>query len=414
MVTLFMFVVKLYRYFAYFLLNALVSIGRSTEDSSCVLLVRLDAIGDFILWTDAARTIANYYRAQGKSTVLVANASWAAWAQELRIFDDVISLNRREFEFNLSYRYQLSRRIRHLGCSVVVQTTFSREFIFGDAIVRASGARERIGFAGDYQNTSRWQRLISDGWYTRLIPSDTSPHMVLVRNAEFVRGLIGCPFRAKVPKLREICAIEVDTHFTAEVHPGEPYYVLFPGASWDGRRWPADNFSKIAEILYEETGWRGVICGGSADSDIADAVCRQTHVPLVNWTNRTNLSQLVYVLSGAQLLVSNETSAIHIAAALGVRSVCLLGGGHFGQFMPYEVEDTDERPLPVAVTHKLPCFGCNWCCIYKVEKGEPVPCIEQITVAQVSSVIRNLLKLNSFSNKADFKDIVNEIRPITS
>lgn len=408
--TLFSFFCKLYSYLAYLLIDMLASIGGSKEDADRVLLIRLDAIGDFILWIDAAQAIAKHYHVQGKRTVLIANSAWAAWAHDLQIFDDVISLDCREFAKNLYYRYHFGRRIRRLGCSIAVHPTYSREFIFGDAIVHMCRARERIGFAGDYLGISPWQKRISDRWYTQLIPSDTAPHMVLFRNAEFVRGLIGNPFCAKVPDLRAIRAIREDSDFSGEVGPGENYYVLFPGAGWDGRRWPLGNFSKVAEILHKETGWRGVVCGSPADANLAKDLCAQTDTPLLNWAGRTNLSQLAAVLSGAQLLISNETSAIHMAAALGVPAVCLLGGGHFGQFMPYEVEVVEERPLPVAVIHKLPCFGCNWRCIYDVPKGQPVPCVEQITIEEVMLVIRNLLNLSPISNDADARDIVREIR----
>jgi ADP-heptose:LPS heptosyltransferase len=113
---------------------------------------------------------------------------------------------------------------------------------------------------------------------------------------------------------------------------------------------------------------------------------------LLNWAGRTNLSQLTAVLAGAKLLLANETSATHLAAAAGVPAVCLLGGGHFGRFMPYEAEESDERPLPQAVIHRRDCFGCNWLCKYKVAEGEPVPCVEGITVADVWETIQGILQ----------------------
>jgi hypothetical protein len=40
-------------------------------------------------------------------------------------------------------------------------------------------------------------------------------------------------------------------------------------------------------------------------------------------------------------------------------------------------------PLPVAVTHKMECFGCNWSCVYRVPKGRPMPCVERVSVESV-------------------------------
>ena len=391
MIKLFGMLTRLAKFCSHFLVSELITINSFKIDTSCVLIVRLDAIGDFILWSDAGQAIANYYKAQGKRVVLLANSAWASWAGELKIFDDVIPLVRREFDQNLIYRYRIGRKIRRLGCSTVVQPTYSREFLFGDAIVGMSGAREKLGSVGDYSNITGWQKRISDRWYTRLVPAESAQCMELIRNAEFVRGLTGSEFRARVPDLRDHSPTQSDVAFSAEVSKGESYYVLFPGASWAGKQWPLRRFGEIAEILHKKTGWLGVVCGGADDTSLGEELCRQTDVPLLNWTGCTNLSQLTSVISGAQLLLANDTSAAHIAAAVGVRTVCVLGGGHFGRFMPYEVETRDDRPLPVAVLHKMPCFGCNWRCIYDVPKTKPTPCIEEIMTAQVWSVIEQVI-----------------------
>ena len=357
-----------------------------------VLIIRLDTIGDFVLWLDAAQATLKHYRAQGKSVVLVANSTWAEWAKDLAIFDEVIALDRRKYSLNLRYRYHLGRSIRMLSCTIAVQPAYSRELLMSDSVVRISGARERIGSAGGTSNIRLWQKRISDRWYTRLIYSNSAPCMELLRNAEFVRGLGVVDFLAKVPDLHAVSALQKDESFLTAMPVDQPYYVLFPGASWDGRQWPVDHFVQIAEQLYRKTGWHGVVCGGSTDRGLAENLCGQSSAPLLNWAGRTDLSQLAAILSAAQLLLTNETSATHIAAACGVAAVCILGGGHYGRFMPYEVEQADGRPLPRAIIHQMSCFGCNWQCIYQRSNGVPVPCIERITVDEVWEAICEMLE----------------------
>ncbi|WP_158785760.1 glycosyltransferase family 9 protein [Granulicella sp. L46] len=365
---------------------------KGTLRPDSVLLIRLDAIGDFVLWLDAAQATVKHYKAQGKSVVLVANAAWAEWAKELAIFDDVIALDRRKYEQEPLYRFRLGRRIRKLKCSIAVQPTYSREFFWGDAVVRISGASERIGSAGDNSNISPWQKRISDRWYTRLISATPAPCMELVRNAEFIRGLGEISFLAKAPNLRAMSTLRKGESFLAAMQQDQRYYVLFPGASWDGRQWPVASFVQIAARLYHETGWHGVICGGNVDRQLAEDICGLSRAPLMNWAGRTDLPQLAAILSEAQLLLTNETSAVHIAAAAGVPTVCILGGGHYGRFMPYLVEQTDGRSLPYAITHQMPCFGCNWHCIYTRSNGVPVPCIDRITEEEVWNAISTILR----------------------
>jgi ADP-heptose:LPS heptosyltransferase len=362
------------------------------EHPASVLIIRLDAIGDFVLWLPAAQATVGFYKAQGKSAVLLANAAWAAWARELGVFDEVIPFDRRRFGSDMLYRYRLGYRVRMLGCSTAVQPSYSREWSFSDAIVRTCGIAERIGSTGSTSNISLREKRITDRWYTRLIPANPAPCMELVRNAEFVRGLGEAAFLATVPDLRGLSALSLSESFIRATAGDQQYYVLFPGASWSGKQWPLVNFVQVADRLYEETGWRGVVCGGKADIELARRLCSQSSAPLLNWAGRTDLAQLAAVLSAAQVVVTNDTSATHIAAACGIPTVCILGGGHSERFLPYQAERMDGRPLPRAVIHRMPCFGCNWQCIYEKSDARPLPCIDQVTVSQVWQEISEILE----------------------
>jgi ADP-heptose:LPS heptosyltransferase len=362
-----------------------------TRHPDRVLIIRLDAIGDFVLWLDAAQATVRYYKSQGKKVVLLANAIWALWAKELSIFDDVIALDRRSFEWNMLYRYSIASRIRILGCAIALHPTSSREWLTGDSVMRLSGAVERIGSSGDSANIEPWQKRITDRWYTRLINCDTVERTELQRNAEFVRGLGVANFRAKVADLRATTSPRLDDSFAGTTVATRRYYVLFPGAAWKGRQWPVANFAQFACQLSAKTGWCGVVCGGPADRALGEDLVEMCSGMVRNWAGNTDLSQLAAILSNAQFLLTNETSAVHIAAAYGVPTVCILGGGHYGRFMPYQVKEANGGPLPHEIIHPMPCFGCNWHCIYERSDGRPVPCVEKIGVTEVWEATSEIL-----------------------
>lgn len=372
--------------------DALVQIfSLKSRISDSVLLVRLDAIGDFVLWLGAAQALVDRYKRQGKSVTLVANRSWAQWASEMGIFDRVVSVDCPRFQRDLFYRYRVGRIIQSLGCAVAIQPTYSRNWILGDSIVRVSGSPERIGSTGDSAHIKPWQLRHANSWYTRLIPANSAPLTEIERNAEFVRNLGETGFRTALPRL-EPAALAADNPFVVHT-AGEPYYVLFPGAGWKGREWPAANFREIAERLYRKTGWLGVVCGGESDVQLGESICSDRKMPALNWAGRTSLSELAAILAGARLVVTNETSAAHIAALFGVPTLCLLGGGHYGRFMPYRVEH-QAGPLPQVITHPMPCFGCNWSCIYERAEDAPAPCIENIDTQTVWQQTCQLLGLH--------------------
>ena len=159
----------------------------SQKAENKILIIRLDAIGDFILWLDSARHFRKIY--PDKKIILLGNKVWTDLAKKLPYWDEVWPLDRQKFYRNLLYRLKLLGKIRKAGFDVVIQPTFSRELLYGDAIVRISGAREKISSVGDCSNIEAIEKKISDQFYTRLIPVNPQPLMELKRNAEFMCGL---------------------------------------------------------------------------------------------------------------------------------------------------------------------------------------------------------------------------------
>ncbi len=127
-----------------------------------------------------------------------------------------------------------------------------------------------------------------------------------------------------------------------------------------------------------------VIAGGPGDRAAAAALLRELGGNAEDFAGRSTLGETAAILAGARLVVSNETAAAHIAAAVGTPAVCVLGGGHYGRFMPYQAEEGRDHGIPpIVVARKMDCYGCNWDCIYPRGPGEPVRCIKEIAAEEV-------------------------------
>jgi ADP-heptose:LPS heptosyltransferase len=360
---------------------------RSAGERARVLIAKLDAIGDFVLWLDAAKGYRNLFPEKEYEIVLLGNRVWTPLAEKLPWFDEVWPLGRDRFLFDPLYRLRLLRRVRAGGFRIVVHPSYSREFLRGDSIVRFSGAPERIGSEGDCSNIRPYLKRISDRWYTRLVPATKAPLMELERNAEFLRGLGLKDFKADVPAwpVRSApCPALSDLG-------GAEYYILFPGATVALKQWPVENFAEVALGVHRHTGWTGVICGSPAERDLGERLRLSAGVPIVNLAGRTTLPELVAAISGARILIGNDTSGVHIAASVSTPSVCILGGGHYGRFLPYRVEVATARPLPVVMAHRMDCYYCNWECIRNPLKGESAPCVRDIPVDAVWKAVREIL-----------------------
>lgn len=349
--------------------------GRRGGGTNRVLVVRTDAVGDFVLWTQALLSLRDIYPRASHRIVLVGNAGWLPLARALDAADEYIAVDTRRFVLDPIYRLRLLRRIGRLGASVTIHPTFSRELLCGDSIVGASGAGERIGSRGDDACVGRLERALGDSIYTRLLPASEEALPELDRNAEFMREL-GLPgFRPGLPDLSAVVR-------NVNVPPGS-YYVLLPGSYRPRKMWPVERFARVAEHLHRHTSWRGIVCGGPGEKALGERLLAETDAPLQNLAGATTVLEFSATLARARLVVGNDSAGIHLAAAFGVPAVCILGGGQFGRFLPYPESAGLPGPPPLAVYHNMPCYGCQWRCRLAHERGGPVPCVLGVSEAAV-------------------------------
>jgi len=349
---------------------------------SGVVLIRLDLIGDFILWLDSAKEYRRIYP-QTKIT-LIANSTWAEMAQGLPYWDEVWTVKTLALTSNPFYRLAFLRKVRLANFETAIQPTFSRAFMYGDIVIGASQALQRIGSVGDMANINVKDKTISDRWYTQLFPASPKPMMELLRNAEFISYLDRKTFKPNLPLLPLMAILPKHLQVKGS------YIILFPGASWFGRCWPAQSFVEVGKEIQRLLGLQIVLCGALSERTLCQAIADSDSIASINLAGQTTLGELVELIRGAHLLIANETSAVHIAAALGTPTVCILGGGHYGRFVPYPDQVAGIKPV-VAVKH-MPCFNCNWQCNQPYDPTGPVPCISGVSTAQVLSTALQAVK----------------------
>lgn len=345
------------------------------DSGPSLLLVRIDLIGDFILWLDSARAYKTLYP-KYKITLAV-NSACMELARTLPYWDEVISIDVPRLRSNELYRLVVLTKVRIACFSVALQPTYSRELV-GDMMIRATAAKQRIGYFGDLNNIEEHNKTLTDRWYTQLIKNSATATMELNINAHFVRELGAHEFLSRV----SIIESTPSRLFNLQVDRG--YLVVAPAASWQPKMWPIDHFVELLQRLSKRFDLQIVLCGGPSDQ----ALCRQLEAffsnhQIINLAGQTTLLELIEVIRLAKLLVTNDSAPVHISAATQTPSVCILGGGHYGRFLPYTPEQVLDTATPIVVTHSMPCFNCSWKCQYKLTQGAAVPCIADISVASV-------------------------------
>ena len=339
-------------------------------DRNACLVIKIDALGDLFVWfSSGIADVAAEARAAGRHTVLVARPELVKFLEEQGLFDEVWPLDTGRFRRDLGYRLQMLADFRRFGFSRILQLRHSRESLQEDAIVRAIGAQQAQSPVGDRHNMSDAEARSGDRLYTPLLQSPAGHE--LDRNRAATTALTGKP------------ATRFSMRLTTPLPEAitSPYWVIAPGAGWDKRKWPAGHF---AEVAGQFPGHQCVVVGTRDDVAEGDAIAQAAGG--ISLCGTLSLSQLPAVISRASLVLANESGLSHMAAYFGVPSVAILGGGHYGWFMPYP-ESVPELAAPVCAVHPMPCFGCNWQCIYPLSPERPVPCIENVSLEAVQAAI---------------------------
>ena len=114
----------------------------------------------------------------------------------------------------------------------------------------------------------------------------------------------------------------------AQIDTSKPVIMLNPGASGGTSKiWGPDRYAQSADMLIEKRDAQIIINAAPAEKRIAaDVAERMTHRPVINFADRDNtLGLLKSILKRSDLLITNDTGARHIGAAIGSALVTVFG-----------------------------------------------------------------------------------------
>jgi heptosyltransferase-2 len=131
----------------------------------------------------------------------------------------------------------------------------------------------------------------------------------------------------------------------------ERFVAISPGAVYGpAKAWPAAKYRELAQGLRDRSGLPVLLLGTRDEHELAEQI-RAGEAAVLNWCGATDLPGLVAVLSRAALLVSNDSGAMHVMAALRRPQVAI-----FGSTSP--VWTGPINPRAAVVTSVLPCAPC--------------------------------------------------------
>ncbi|MFH0797401.1 MAG: ELM1/GtrOC1 family putative glycosyltransferase [Candidatus Omnitrophota bacterium] len=163
------------------------------------------------------------------------------------------------------------------------------------------------------------------------------------------------------------------------------YVVLNPGARWDKKRWSPEGFARLTELIWQKYRLPSVIVGDKDEVPFAEQLVQFLSIKFINLSGQTTLAQLVALLSGAKLLVSNDTGTVHLASAVKCPVAVLFGPGDWRRYGPY------QTPYRI-ISSGFPCSPC-----LKTDCPTGFSCWKEITPAKVLTEI-NIFLVNTQMN----------------
>ncbi len=310
----------------------------TSEPSTAIVVVAPNWLGDAVMSLPAIADIRRHFAAA--RLVVAARAAVADLFRLVPGVDDILLLQR-------SIRAD-AVRLAEGGADVAILLPNS----FAAALlVRRASIAERWGYATDWRSPlltraiRRPRHAVHQAAYYQHLTS------ALGIPSGPLQPALNVPPRAIDAARRQLIASGWD-----EV---SPIAVLAPGAAYGtAKRWIPAHVAALASQLTRERGVTCVLAGSRADRPTTSAVRGQmsadARVRAIDLTGETTLERLAGIFALAQVCVSNDSGAMHVAAAIGTPVVAV-----FGPTREYET-----APLPRAggridvLTHPVWCRPC--------------------------------------------------------
>lgn len=335
----------------------------------CVI-VKLDALGDFVLATGAIAQLLAHFGETRCALVVSPAASELARREFPRTACVVLPAHAqrlwRDFQ---PHRGAWRRALAELPTEHVVALRHPRS-LYRDFVLRAVPARRRWWLAdapfGDRATLTLPATFLSYP-ADAAAPRELAAHAALIAEATGTRvepgeilPRVSLPPTAAAPALvLAPCAQDPVRDLPAQIIAAALKEIPLPAAlplHVIGAASQRDRLEKFLAALPAALRTRGEILAGA---------------PLEDW-----LAQL----AGAELVLAADSASAHLAAALDRPLVALLGGGHPELFAPWQ-----RSPRQRWLRHHIPCYGCDWQCPH------PAPiCLTDIEPAMIAAAMREV------------------------
>lgn len=343
-----------------------------------VLLVQCGFLGDAILSTAVPQNIRTIYP-DARITVLTTPQARSVFEHHADVAE-VLVFDKRASDAGISGLFRVSAELKRRKFALALSLHKSYRTA---VLLRMSGIPIRYGF----------REASAAFLYSKTVPRRDQSHDVL-RNLAILRTLGLEPEEANsqlslgLPDFAHAYAKQLRPRYE-----GKESIVLAPGSVWATKRWKAEGFAEVAKGLFDD-GFAVVLVGGPDEVELAAKIENDSGVPLINLVGKSKLLESAAVIGDASLLVTNDSSPLHMASALGTPIVALFCATvpEFG-YGPWGV------PFENLGVKGLPCRPCGRHGGMTCPTGT-LACIKQLSSESVLKAVSRVLDKKALLDSA--------------
>lgn len=297
------------------------------EREKKLAIVRLDDIGDYLLFRNFLLGYKQSERFKDYAVTLIGNLVWKPIfdAFDSETVHSTIWLDKHQYLSNAGYRMNFWQQICAEHFDTIICPSRTRPLLLDDLIVLASGAKTKIACCNSYE-TVLWNE-VSDRNYDQLFSANGMQHEFFF-NKDFSSFVVGRDMQLEAPFLPSTAS---------EIDPKQ--IICFIGASAKSKTWPLKNWIELVQLL-QKNGYEPLLSGGKNESLIAEKIVSATQVKSI--VGQTNLVETIKAIASSIAVISGDTMAAHAAVSLNKPSVILANGVNAQRFVAYEEAGFDK------------------------------------------------------------------------
>jgi len=349
-----------------------------------ILVIALSGIGDALMFTPALKLLrGNMADVEIDALVMYKGAEEIFSANEN--LNKVIHFNfLKEGAFN-SLKFLLELRKKY-DASINVYPSNRKEYNLINFLI---GAKQRVGavyLRKDKANLGFLNNI-------RVLEND-NVHNVQT-NVKLCEALIGKKFNEEPPLEFPIPEneIQLPSNYLNKIGIKENELVIgfHPGCATlknhIKRRWEPDKFAELGKKLIEHHSTKILVFGGPDEIELKERIKSQINSEKVFVVNAESLTESSAIMKQCNLFVTNDSSQMHIAAALNLRVVAIIGPTNQNYIYPWKT----ENQIVSLNLDCSPCFFYSQKPLICNRTDIKFKCIKELTVEMVYNSVKKFL-----------------------